>query len=49
MLAGIICQLWAAGSVSDISLSTLCETYSGSGEVMGLDDFNSLFDWYSFV
>ena len=47
MLSGIICQLWAATNVSDIPLSTLCETYSGSGETMGLDDFNALFDWYS--
>ena len=46
MLVGIACQLWAATNVGDIPLSTLCETYSGSGETMELEDFNLLFDWY---
>jgi len=32
--------------VNDVPLSKLCDTYSGSGELMTTSDFNELMDWY---
>jgi hypothetical protein len=33
-------------NVNDVPLSKLCNTFSGSPEVMSVDDFNQLGDWY---
>ena len=38
-------QFWAGSNVADIPLGTLCTTYSGAGDVMGVDDFNNFFNW----
>ena len=32
--------------MNDVPLSKLCDTYSGSGELMTTSDFNELMDWY---
>ena len=45
LFMGIVMQFWAGSNVADIPLSTLCSTYSGAGDVMGVDDFNKFFDW----
>ncbi len=45
LFIGIVMQFWAGNNVADIPLSTLCSTYSGAGDTMGVDDFNKFFDW----
>ena len=46
LFIGITCQFWAGLNVNDVPLSKLCNTYSGSPEVMTTDDFNQLADWF---
>ena len=46
LFIGICMQLWAANNVSDIPLSTLCTAYSGTGDVMTVNDFNALYNWW---
>jgi hypothetical protein len=41
-----VMQLSAANGLENVPLRTLCETYSGEGATMGVDDFNELFNWY---
>ncbi len=43
---GIVCQLYSANNLFDVSLGNLCDTYSGSTEAMDLESFNEMFDWY---
>ena len=45
---GITCQFWAALNLNDIPLAKLCETYSGSTQVMTENDFNALADWLEY-
>ena len=45
LFIGITCQFWAALNLNDIPLAKLCETYSGSAQVMTENDFNALGDW----
>lgn len=45
LFIGIVMQFWAGSNVADIPLGTLCTTYSGAGDVMGVDDFNNFFNW----
>ena len=45
LFIGIVCQFWAGSNVADIPLSTLCSTYSGAPDGMGVDDFNKFFNW----
>ena len=46
LFTGITCQFWAGLNINDIPLSKLCNTYSGSPEVMTTNDFNALADWF---
>jgi hypothetical protein len=39
-------QFWAGNNVADIPLGTLCSTYSGASDVMGVDDFNVFFNGF---
>jgi hypothetical protein len=45
LFIGILMQFWAGNNVADIPLGTLCSTYSGASDAMGVDDFNKFFDW----
>lgn len=46
LFIGIVCQFWTSGQLNEVSLVNLCMTFSGSKEVMGVQDFNALLDWY---
>lgn len=46
LFIGITCQFWAGLNVNDVPLSKLCDTYSGSPEIMTTRDFNELADWF---
>lgn len=45
LFIGIVMQFWAGSNVADIPLATLCTTYGGAPDAMGVDDFNAFFDW----
>mmetsp|Transcript_52568 Transcript_52568/g.137904 ORF Transcript_52568/g.137904 Transcript_52568/m.137904 type:complete len:363 (+) Transcript_52568:224-1312(+) len=45
LFIGIVMQFYAGSKVADVPLFNLCMTYSGSGDSMGVDDFNNFFDW----
>jgi len=47
LFVGITCQFWAGLNLNDVPLTSLCNAYSGSPEVMDLDSFNALADWYN--
>lgn len=39
LFSGVVCQWFAGNQISDVSLSTLCEAYSGEGALNSQDDF----------
>mmetsp|Transcript_66954 Transcript_66954/g.100961 ORF Transcript_66954/g.100961 Transcript_66954/m.100961 type:complete len:402 (+) Transcript_66954:112-1317(+) len=45
LFIGITCQFYAGLNTNDISLGNLCDTYSGSSEIMDQRAFDNLFDW----
>jgi len=49
LFIGITCQFYAGLNVNDVSLGNLCNTYSGSSEVMDEAAFDELFDWVQTV
>ena len=42
LFCGVVMQWWAGNNVSDVSLSTFCESYSGDGRTMGLEDWRAM-------
>lgn len=49
LFIGITCQFYAGLNTNDISLGNLCDTYSGSSEIMDQRAFDNLFDWYALL
>jgi len=47
LFVGITMQFWAGLNLNDVPLTSLCDTFSGSPEVMDLESFNALADWYN--
>ncbi|EKX49809.1 hypothetical protein GUITHDRAFT_161943 [Guillardia theta CCMP2712] len=39
LFSGVVCQWWAGNNFSDVSLSTLCNAYSGKPDLMASDDW----------